>query len=85
MYDEPGVLVQPGLHLRGLVRGVVVHHQMQLLTTGVRPIQLTQEREELLVPVLGLQRPGDLPGRDLQSSEERGRAVPLVVMGALSR
>lgn len=29
VHDEPRVLVQPGLHVRVLVGGVVVHHQMQ--------------------------------------------------------
>ena len=43
--------------------------------------QLVQEREELLVAVLGVAGAGDLAGRDLQRGVEAGRAVALVVVG----
>ena len=44
---------------------------------------MAQKDEELLVPVLRLADGGDLPGRDLQRREQRGSAVPHIVVGAL--
>ncbi len=42
--------------------------------------ELVEERDELLVAVLGVAGTGDLAGRDLQRGVEAGRAVALVVM-----
>jgi hypothetical protein len=42
-----------------LVGGVVVHHQVQL-AVGMGTGDLLEERQELLVPVAGLARRGDL-------------------------
>jgi hypothetical protein len=42
---------------------------------------LLQEPQELLVPVPRVARVGDLSGGDLEGGEQRGRAVPDIVMG----
>src|SRR5512135_322921 len=70
---------QPGFHLGVLVRGVVVHHQVQL-DVGVGAGDLLEEGQELLVPVARLERRGHLPGGHLKSGEQGRRAVPDVVV-----
>lgn len=72
---------EPGPDLGGFVGGVVVHHQVQFLI-GVGAVELTQERQEFQAPMLGLDRCGDLTGRDLQRREQGGGAVAAVVVGA---
>lgn len=69
---------QPVSDLLLLVRGVVVHHQVQLLVRiGTR--DLLEERQEFLMTVTRLALPGDLSGRDLERGEKRG--VPYIVVG----
>jgi hypothetical protein len=46
---------------------------------------LAEEYQELLVPVPGVAGAGDLAGRGLQRGEQRGGAVPDVVVAALFR
>ena len=48
---EPRIPFQPGLHLRVLVRPVVVHDQMQRNIAGEFGVESAQEFQELLVPV----------------------------------
>ena len=50
VHVDLGVVGEPGLHLGVLVRGVVVHDQMQVLV-GVGPGQVAEEDQELLMPV----------------------------------
>src|SRR5690242_4394942 len=71
---DPRVRRQPGADLDALVRGVVVHHEMQL-DVGVGPGYVLEEGEELLVTVPLLAQSGNRPGRDLQRREQRGGAV----------
>jgi hypothetical protein len=72
-----------------LVRGVVVHHQVQLHgvavvvdQVAVCPLDLLEERHELPVPMPGLECRGDLAAGDVQGGEQRRGAVTVVVMGA---
>jgi hypothetical protein len=51
---------QPGPDLGPFVGGVVVHHQVQL-TVRVRPGQVCEEGQELLVPVPVLHSPVTFP------------------------
>ena len=78
------VLLQPGRHVRVLVGGVVVRHDVQR-RAGIGFRDLAQEPQEFLVPVPGVAGVGDLAGRYLQGGEQRGGAVPDVVMGLLLR
>ena len=79
---DSGVRCEPGLHLRMLVGGVIVHDQVQLLV-GVAAGEVAEEDQELLVPVPWFAHAGDLAGGDLERGEQGGGAVPDVVVGAL--
>ena len=68
-----------------LVGAVVIAHDVQV-NGRVGSGDLLQEPQELLVAVprvAGVR--GDLPGGHLQGGEQRGGAVPLVVMGPAGR
>jgi hypothetical protein len=62
--------------------GVVVHDDVQL-PARVCLRDLPQEPQELLVAVPGVTGVGDLAGSDLQAREQRGGAVPDIVVGLL--
>ena len=79
---DPGIGGEPGIHVRVLVGGVIVQHQVQL-AVGVGPRDVLEEGQGLLVRVPVIAHPGDPPGRDLQRREQCGGAVPDVVVGAL--
>ena len=49
-----GPLCQPRAYLGMLVRGVVVHNQVNIEFFGNAGVQTAQEGEKLLVPVAGL-------------------------------
>ena len=68
---DPRVPGEPGLHVRVLVRGVVVADHMQF-AAGIRGGDLLQEPQEFLVPVPWVAGVGDIAGSGLQ----RGGAVP---------
>jgi hypothetical protein len=72
---DPGIRGQPGLHLRMLVRRIVVHHQVQI-DVGIGGGEMAQEGQELLVAMSRLAYSGDLPGGDLERGEQGGGAVP---------
>jgi hypothetical protein len=62
---------EPVANFDTLVGGVVVHHQVQLAAVagvGVGPGYLLEERQELLVTVARLARPGDLAGLERRCS-----------------
>ena len=56
MAMEAGMPVEPSFDVRVLVRGVVVHDQMQIEVLLHGPVDLLQERQELLGAVLRLAR-----------------------------
>ncbi|GMA38617.1 hypothetical protein GCM10025883_06620 [Mobilicoccus caccae] len=78
---DAGVGAQPVTDLDLLVRGVVIHHQVQL-AVGVGLGDLLEEGQELLVAMPGLAGRGDLPRGDLQCREQGRRPVPAVVVCA---
>jgi hypothetical protein len=84
MQRDPLVLAQPCGDVVVLVGGVVVDDDVQLPTRiGLR--DLLEECEELFVAVPRVAGVGHFPGRDLQRGEQRGGAVPNVVVGLLLR
>jgi len=89
---DPWVLGQPGADLDVLVRGVVVHHQMQLgrlavliAVVGVGLGDLLEEGQELLVAVPRLAPRGHRRGGHPRRREQGARAVPDVVVGPAFR
>ncbi len=82
MKANRGVLRQPRPDLGVLVGAVVIADDVQRRArVGLR--DQAEESQELLVPVARVARIGDLAGGDLQRGEQRGGAVPDVVVAAL--
>ncbi|SFU67386.1 hypothetical protein SAMN05216417_1145 [Nitrosospira multiformis] len=66
----------------GMLMGcVVVTHQMQRLLLGCFPVDLLQEIKPLDVAMTLLTGGDDLAIQGAQGSEQRGRAMALVVLG----
>ena len=75
-------LAQPGADRRCLVGGVVVHDEVDLdLGRDLRRDRV-EEAAELGGPVPGEALADDPPGGDVERRDQRGRAVPLVVVRA---
>ena len=76
-----GMAVEPRAHLRVLVRGVVVEDGVNLAAGRHRGLDGVEEADKLLVAV-PLHVPADHGAVEhVQRGEERGGAVPLVVVG----
>src|SRR5262249_61817980 len=77
-----GMPQEPSLHGRRFVCAVVVHHQVDLnaWSLGQTRVDLAQELEELLMPVPAKAATDHFAGGHIQGREQRGRAVPGVVM-----
>ena len=70
--DMPaGMPGQPALDGRGLVGGVVVHHQMDVEVAGHLGFEGPQELEELPAAVARKALADDLAGGDVQRRKER--------------
>ena len=83
-----GVRVQPGMHIGGLRRSVMVQDHMHGGIRGAVGGQMIQKGQELLLAMPGLRLGGDLSRLHVQCGEERGGAMPDVVVrvrGGLSR
>ena len=78
---EPGMLLQPGLHLGRLVGGVVVENQMDVARFLHGPVDPAEEGQELLGAVAWHAVADDQARLDVQRGEERGGAMALVIMG----
>jgi len=63
-----------------LVRGIVIDDQMNLEILGHRGLDVAQELQKLLVAMPALALGEDLPRRDVQRREQRGRPVSEVVV-----
>src|SRR3546814_14778398 len=66
----------------GLVRGVVVHDEMDVEVFGDRRFDLVQEATELLRAVAAIAFADDASGGDVERCEQGGHAVALVIMAA---
>lgn len=71
---------EPGLDLRVIVGRVVVDDAVDIQFSGDRLINLAQERHEFLMPVTWLTPGEHRPINHIQCCEQRGGAVPLVVV-----
>jgi hypothetical protein len=81
---DPRVLRQPGLDVGVVVGRVVVDHDVQF-AARIRLGNQFQELEELDAAVARVAGIGDLAGRDLKGSEQRGGAVSGGSRGTASR
>jgi len=77
----PGVFGKPGPDIRVLVGGVVVQDQVHLDPGWNLRVDDLEELQELAVSVLGQAGSDHCSGEHLECREQRGGAVPLVVMG----
>lgn len=77
---EAGMPPQPLPHRRVLVRGVVVHHEMQLHLARGLPVDLPEELEPLRARVPGVKARDHLAVKVVEGGEQGCRAVPVVVM-----
>lgn len=80
VHVEPGVFGQPCLDLGMLVRGVVVRDQMDGQVLGCLPVDLPEEGQPFLMPVLLGNRRDQLAFQIVQGSKEGERAVADIVM-----
>lgn len=72
---------EPIPHLFGLVRAVVVQHEMHLQIGGHASVDLSQKVDELAASVSAFDLADHPAGSDIQGTEQIGRAVSLVVAG----
>src|SRR6266446_1911528 len=80
MQTEPGVLREPPLHVRMLVGGVVVDHQMQIEIRRGPLVDHGQKPDEFLVTMTGRAVADDRAVQHVEGGEQCGSAVPLVVV-----
>ena len=71
----------PGADFLVLVGGVVVENDVDALACRNVSLKGVEEADELLMPVALHVPSEDLAGQDVQRREQRGRAMPLVVVG----
>ena len=80
MQTEPGMLREPPLHVRMLVGGVVVDHQMQIEIRRGPLVDHGQKPDEFLVTMTGRAVADDRAVQHVEGGEQSGSAVPLVVV-----
>jgi hypothetical protein len=81
MGDEARMPLQPTLHAGMFMRAVVVHHDMQLQMVWKLFVQPFEKFQELLVAMPRIAFSDHFAFGQLQRGKERGRPVPLVVVG----
>ena len=72
---------QPGLDLRRLVRGVVVHHEVYVRSLGHLGVDSLEEVEELGCPVAFVTFSDHRAGGDVERCEQGRRAIADVDVG----
>lgn len=77
----PLLRLEPALDRRALVRTVVVHDQVHFLIVGKLLFQVIQEPNELATAVALLTSADHFANEDVESGEQSGRAVTLVIVG----
>jgi hypothetical protein len=78
---EAGMTLQPAPHPSVAVGAVVVEDQVQDLVAGKLVVESPQELQELLMTVAGVALANDPALHNMQRGEQRGDAVPLIVVG----
>src|SRR6516165_392688 len=72
---------EPALHFITLMGAIVVHDQMNVQFRWNGPFQLVEKLDELPSPVTGVTTTNDFARQNIECGKQRGRAVPLVIMG----
>ena len=80
---EARVAREPGFDPRMFVGGVVVRDQMDFEVDRNVAVEVLKEREKLLMAMTRLALGADRPGEHIKRREQRGGAVPIVVVGYL--
>jgi len=81
-----GMTGKPANHLARFVCYVVVQHQVHLSRfRWKRRIHQLHELDEFLVSMMAVAFADHLAGSNIQGGEQRGRAMPLVIVGSLFR
>ena len=83
VHVEPGVLFEPGLHCRGLMRAVVVTDEVDIEAVGDNGVDLCEELLELDAAVSAVPARDDRPIGGVERHEQARRAVAEVVVRAL--
>src|SRR6185312_3747473 len=81
MESEALMAIEPFADLRMLMGRIVVEDDVDGLGGGNLSLDLVEEADELLMPVLLHAAPDDLAFEDIEGGEQRGRTVALVVVG----
>ena len=81
MEDETRMARQPGLDLRMLVGGVVVDDSLDDPAGWHRPLDGIEKADEFLMSMTLHAASDDLAFKDVESGEQGGGAMALVVMG----
>src|SRR4051794_32239032 len=82
MHMEPRVTGKPIADGGGLVRTVVIHHQVNVQVIRNRCLDRAQEFQKLAAAMTSMQLPDDFAGGDVECSKQGRRAMTLVVMRA---
>ena len=80
MNMEPGVFFEPCRHDGVLMGRIVIDDQMQIERLGRSAVDGAQEVQPFLMAMALHAASDHRAGRDIEGGEERGRAVPLVIM-----
>src|ERR1700682_331130 len=76
---------QPALDRRALVRGIVVHDEVNLLVRRHLFFQLVEKLDELLGAMPGQATANDFPVQDVEGGEQGGGSVALVIVSLALR
>ena len=76
--------VEPCPHFGVLVGGIIVEDDMDGLVAWHAGIDRVQKTDELLMPVPLHVPPDHGSVEDIECSEQRGRAIALVIMGGVA-
>ena len=80
MQVEPGMFTQPRFHIGVFVRRVIIDNEVDLQPYRHLLFDGFQKIQELVMAVFGDTRSDDLSRGDLQSGEQSGGAIALVVV-----
>ncbi len=78
---EPGMFGKPLFNLRRFMSLVVVQNQVDIQVLGRLTVDLAQEAQELVLPMAGQALANNAAVQNVQSGEQCGRTMPLVIMG----